>query len=442
MKSDANVKRYVDQHRRFSSNGASQDPPWLGLVRDGGLKRFTDIGFPTTRNEDWRFTSVKSIVGTKFEIAKPTTVDEETVTDFAYAADAAARVVLVNGSRASENSFVGKLPAGVIVSSLQEAIDKHPELVEARLGKAVSGEDNGFASLNTAFVRGGVFVYVPPNVVVSGLVEILSLIKPTDTPVVAYTRNLIIVERGAQLRLVETYAGVGATPYCANTVTEIFVGDGATVDCYRVQRETADGFHVASTGSVQGRDSTYSMHAVPLGARLSRHDVRMVMDGEGGQGTLNGLYLMGGNQHVDHNTIIDHAKPHCESHEYFNGILDGSARAVFNGRIIVRPGAQKTNSKQTNNNLLLSGDARADSQPQLEIYADDVRCTHGATLGPLDENSLFYLQARGIDAESARRMMTMGFGLEVLERMGDAAVREKLEMLVRDGLQSGTVKPV
>ncbi len=434
------MKRYVDQHRQFSSNGASQDPPWLGPVRDRGLKRFTDIGFPTTRNEDWRFTSVKSIVDTKFEIAKPTTVDEETVTKFVYDADAAARVVLVNGSMVSENSFVGKLPAGVIVSSLQEAVNKHPELVEARLGAAVSGEDNGFASLNTAFVRGGVFVYVPPNVIVNGLVEILSLIKPTDTPVVAYTRNLIVVERGAQLRLVETYAGVGATPYCANTVTEIFVGDGATVDCYRVQRETADGFHVASTGSVQGRDSTYAMHAVPLGARLSRHDVRMVMDGEGGQGTLNGLYLMGGNQHVDHNTIIDHAKPHCESHEYFNGILDGSARAVFNGRIIVRPGAQKTNSKQTNNNLLLSGDARADSQPQLEIYADDVRCTHGATLGPLDENSLFYLQARGIDAESARRMMTMGFGLEVLERMGDATVREKLEVLVRDGLETGTVK--
>jgi Fe-S cluster assembly protein SufD len=240
-----------------------------------------------------------------------------------------------------------------------------------------------------------------------------------------------VVEREGRAAVIETYAALGDGVYWTNAVTEIVVGDGARVDYHRVQRESEAAYHVASTGSSQGRDSILHVHAVALGAALARHDLRAALDGPGGSCVLNGLYLLRGRQHVDHHTLIDHRQPHCESHEYFNGVLDGAARSVFTGRIIVRPGAQRTDSKQTNNNLLLSGDAHADSQPQLEIYADDVKCTHGSTLGPVDERQLFYLESRGLDGEAARRLLTYGFGAEILARIAIAPLREQLDRAVR-----------
>jgi len=219
--------------------------------------------------------------------------------------------------------------------------------------------------------------------------------------------------------------------YWTNAVTEVVAGDGARVDCYRVQRESDRAFHVAVTDVHQGRDSIANVHAVSFGAALARHDLRGTLAGPGGYLILNGLYALTGDQHADHHTAIDHAAPHCESHEYFNGVLDDRSRGIFNGRIIVRPGAQKTDSKQSNNNLLLSRDAHADSQPQLEIYADDVKCTHGSTVGPLDPKALFYLESRGIGEDEARRLMTYGFASEILNRMDIAPLREQLDKIVR-----------
>jgi Fe-S cluster assembly protein SufD len=222
--------------------------------------------------------------------------------------------------------------------------------------------------------------------------------------------------------------------YWTNAVTEVVAGDGAHVDCYRVQRESDRAYHVAVTDVHQGRDSTVNLHAVAFGAALARHDLRGTLAGPGGYLILNGLYVLAGEQHADHHTAIDHAAPHCESHEYFNGVLDGRSHGVFNGRIIVRPGAQKTDSKQTNNNLLLSREAHADSQPQLEIYADDVKCTHGSTVGPLDSKALFYLRSRGIAEVEARRLMTYGFAAEILNRMDVAPLRAQLDQIVRTRL--------
>jgi Fe-S cluster assembly protein SufD len=224
--------------------------------------------------------------------------------------------------------------------------------------------------------------------------------------------------------------------YWTNAVTDVVVGDGGRVDVLRVQRESDRAIHVATTRTRQGRDSMVRVHPLTFGAALARHDITTVLDGEGASCLLNGLYLAQGTQHVDHHTVIDHAKPHAESHEYFNGVLDGRARGVFNGRIVVRPGAQRTDSKQTNNNLLLSEEARADSQPQLEIYADDVKCTHGATLGPIDERALFYLKSRGLSANEARAMLTYGFGAEILARIEEPTLRHHLDALVRARLLS------
>jgi Fe-S cluster assembly protein SufD len=248
---------------------------------------------------------------------------------------------------------------------------------------------------------------------------------------VTHPRSLIVIERDARAAIVESYAGWDDAVYWTNAVTEIVAGDGARVDSYRVQAESERAYHIATTQSNQGAQSSVNLHTVAFGGGLARHDLRAVLDGPGAVGILNGLYLLRGRQHVDHHTLIDHARPHGESHEYFNGVLEASARSVFTGRIIVRPGAQRTDSKQTNNNLLLSSEARADSQPQLEIHADDVKCTHGSTTGPLDPRQLFYARSRGLDADEARRLLAYGFAAEILRRMDIGPLRERLEGIVR-----------
>jgi Fe-S cluster assembly protein SufD len=317
------------------------------------------------------------------------------------------------------------------VDGLARVLAREPNLVQPHLARSAEAGWQTFAALNTAFLRDGAFVYVPAGLTLRDPIQLLFLTVPGGVPAVTHPRNLIVVERGARAAVVETYAGVGEGLYWTNAVTEILAADGARVDCYRVQREAESSYHIASTHSHQGRDSIVNLHAVAFGAALARHDLRGVLAGVNGYLILNGLYLLGGRQHVDHHTVIDHAAAHCESHEYFNGVLDAHARGVFNGRIIVRPGAQKTDSKQTNNNLLLSGDAHADSQPQLEIYADDVKCTHGSTTGPLDPRMLFYLRSRGIDSAAARRLLTYGFGVEILDRMEVPALRAQLDRIVR-----------
>ena len=259
----------------------------------------------------------------------------------------------------------------------------------------------------------------------------LYLSVPGDEPLVTHPRTLVVVERLARIALLEVYAGVGGGLYWTNAVTELVVDEGARADVYRVQRESERAFHVASTHARQLRDSAVSLHSAAFGAALARHDLTALLDGEGARCLLNGLYLGHGSQHLDHHTVVDHARPNCESREHFNGMLDDRSRGVFNGRIVVRAGAQHTDSKQSNNNLLLSEEARADSQPQLEIHADDVKCTHGATLGPIDEKALFYLESRGIGADEGRAMLTYGFGEEIISRMDVPELREQLDAILR-----------
>jgi Fe-S cluster assembly protein SufD len=247
-------------------------------------------------------------------------------------------------------------------------------------------------------------------------------------------RVLVALGRGSRAVVQESYISLSDGKHFTNAVTELVIGEGARLDHCRIQRENRAAYHIATTQSYQGRDSVLESCSVSFGAALSRHHIGAVLDGSGAFLTLNGLSVLAGHQHVDYHTVIDHAQPHCESHELFNGVFDGSARGVFNGRIIVRPGAQRTDSKQTNNNLLLSTDARADSQPQLEIYADDVKCTHGATLGPLDDASMFYLRSRGIDVPAARRLLTYGFGADVVGRVRSAPIRAALDAALLEQL--------
>ncbi len=436
----AAVRRYVADHAEFTGNGAGGAPGWLAELRATALRRFADAGFPTTKLEEWRFTSVRAIAETPFMLPHGPAVAPTAGQIHGLEVCEAHRhlQVFVNGRFSRELSSVAGVPAGARVGPLAGAIGAEPALVEPYLGRGAATDERPFAALNTAFLQDGAFVYVPAGVQMEEPVQLLYLAVPGPEPIVSHPRSLVVVEGGGRVSVVETYAALGdGAPYFTNAVTEIAVADGGRADCYRIQREGARAYHVATTHSVQGRDSTVHLHPVVFGGALTRHDINMVMAGEHGYGMLNGLYIVNGRQHVDHHTTIDHARPHCESHEYVNGVLDGQSHGVFNGRIIVRPGAQRTDSKQTNNHLVLSEEARADSQPQLEIYADDVKCTHGATLGPIDEKAMFYLTSRGLPPAEARSLLTYGFGAEIIDRMEIAPLQAQLDRMVRRRLLGG-----
>jgi Fe-S cluster assembly protein SufD len=348
-------------------------------------------------------------------------------------------VVFVDGRYAPDLSSVAALPAGVRAGSLAAAITDGAagELAREHLAHKAQWRDSAFTALNTAFLADGGFVHVAAGVALPAPLEVLYLASgrtAPNGPTVTHPRGLILLDRGAEAVVIETYAALADVVYWTNAVTEVVVGDGARAELYRVQREGGRGYHVATTHTHQGRDSTLGLHVVTLGAALARHDIQTVLAGTGAELILNGLYLLSGAQHADHHTVIDHAQPHCASHEFFNGVLAERSHGVFTGRIIVRPGAQRTDSKQTNNNLLLSAEARADSQPQLEIYADDVKCTHGSTVGPVDPMQLYYLRSRGLSPEAAQSILTYGFGAEILGRMGHPDVRARLDRLVRERL--------
>ena len=434
------VERLVGSYQAWAANGASGVPAWLKALREGGIRRFVDLGFPNMKQEAWRFTSVAPIAERRFVLAPalrsllPAPSDIERL-----CVGAGPRVVFVDGRHAPSLSTPADLGRGVRAASLATALrtDAGSELARAHLARHARWRESAFAALNTAFLADGAFVHVPANTTLESPLEVVFLSTGragSDGPIVSHPRSLIVVERGARAAVVETYAALSDGVYWSNAVTEVVVGEGASAELYRVQQEGPNSFQVGTTHSRQERDSYLGLHVVTLGAALARHDINAVLDGPGAELILNGLYLLGGAQHADHHTVIDHAQPHCASHEFFNGVLAERAHGVFNGRIIVRPGAQRTDSKQTNNNLLLSTEARADSQPQLEIYADDVKCTHGSTVGPIDQTQLYYLRSRGLSPEAARSILTYGFGAEILDRMRHPKVRDRLDRLVRERL--------
>jgi Fe-S cluster assembly protein SufD len=435
------VDRYVAAHEAFAANGGRAAPAWLRALRAGGLARFVELGFPTTKMEEWRFTSVAPLVETSFVLSRGSAsagLSKDEVEAHLLPGTGPYRIVFVNGRFAPALSALTGLPDGVVVTSISDELDREPERLRALLGGAGTDPATAFAALNAAFLADGAFVHVRAGVELSEALQVLYLATDGPEPIVTHPRTLLVAERLAKLAVVEAYAGSAGTVYWTNAVTDVVSGDGSRVDVLRVQRESERAFHLGTTRTRQGRDSVLRLHALAFGAALARHDITTVLDGEGASCLLNGLYLARGTQHVDHHTVIDHAKPHAESHEFFNGVLDERAHGVFNGRIVVRPGAQRTDSKQTNNNLLLSEEARADSQPQLEIYADDVKCTHGATLGPIDDRALFYLKSRGLGADEARAMLTYGFGAEILGRIEEPELRRHLDGLVRARLLGGS----
>ncbi len=426
---------YTQAFEQFVSNGAAQAPAWLRDTRASAIQRFADRGFPTTRQEEWRFTDVKPILRHGFVMASAND-GRVTANDVrVHSIDPSIpSVVMVNGVFEPSLSEPAE-GAGLSVMSLEQAVRESEELVRPHLMQHAQDATNPFVSLNAAFLQDGVFLHVKPQGAGAPIQLLHVFAADEGIPKVAHPRVLILVEAGASATVVEHYVTVGAGTTWTNGVTELVVRENARLDTYRIQDESVDAYHTASTWSWQERDSRLSNLVFGFGGAITRHDIVSELDGEGAESTLNGLSVLSGRQHVDYHTALDHAKPHCSSWEYFNGVFDDRARGVFNGRIKVRPGAQKTDAKQTNNNLLLSPLARADSQPQLEIYADDVKCTHGATLGPIDEAHLFYMQSRGLSREHAKLLLTYGFASEILNGVTLEPLRDHLDRKVRGRLQ-------
>ena len=407
--------------------GRPQDGPrWLQDLRDRGASRFAALGFPTVRDEEWRFTNVAPIAATEFRTAPPAVVSASELASVPYAS-VPFRLVVVNGRFSAELSQLNGLPSGVRVGSLAAAVTQHADVVQRYFGQLADFNTRSFVALNTALAADGAYVYIPDGVVLEQPLEILYLAAGGDAAEMSQARTLIVAGDRSQSRLVETYAALRRGTYFTNGVTEVFAGEGAIVDHYKVQQESLDAFHIASIHVNAQRSATFSSHSFSLGGKLARNDVNATLDGEGAEVTLNGLYLADGERLVDNHTEIDHAKAHCPSHEVYKGILGGKARAVFNGKIIVRQDAQKTNAKQTNRALLLSDEASINTKPQLEIFADDVKCTHGAAIGQLDEDAIFYLRARGLTYFEARDMLIHAFAGEILDQVKVAPLKRALE---------------
>lgn len=423
---------YLSSFTQFEKTQLKREPSWVHDIRKAAIARFLKLGFPTTHNEDWRFTSVAPIAKIPFRLSgyQPNGVTGKMLERFTYGNWASDSLVFLNGHFSQELSSPRRLSRRAELGNLATALRNDPSGLEAHLGRYASYEDHPFVALNTAFISDGAFVYIPKDTVVEDPIHLLFIAASKGQSKVSHPRNLIVVGANTQVKIIESYVGLDNEVYFTNAVTEIVAGENTVIDHYKLQRESVRAFHIATLQIQQARSTSFSTCSISMGGALVRNDVNTVLDGEGCESFLNGLYLVAGQQHVDNHTKIDHAKPHCSSRELYKGILDEKARGVFNGRIIVRPGAQKTDSKQTNKNLLLSEEALVNTNPQLEIYADDVKCTHGATIGQLSADVLFYLRSRGINLETARNLLTYAFASDITSRIKIEPIREALENIL------------
>jgi Fe-S cluster assembly protein SufD len=422
-------KRYRTAFKAVERELAAE-PVWLHRVRIEAFARFDQLGFPTTDDEEWRFTNVAPIARTQFALA---VADEILHLPVAVPEFDAHRLVFVNGRYHPRLSNVGVLPPAVTVASLAGVLRTGSMQLEVHLARHAEYGDHAFAALNTAFFRDGAFVSIGRDQVIEKPIHLVFLATSADGPRMVHPRTLIVAAENSRATVVETYASIAGGPLLANAVTEVVVGRNASLDHCKLQRESIDAFHVGLMHVLQHRDSRCSLLTLALGGAIARNEVAIRFDDVRCECNLNGLTMAAGRQLIDHHTRIDHTKPHGRSRQLYKTVLDGQAHGVFNGKIYVHPDAQKTDAKQSNQTLLLSADAVIDTKPQLEIFADDVKCTHGATVGQLDVDALFYLRTRGIDQEAARTLLTHAFANEIVGRIPVESLRAQVESWLSGG---------
>jgi Fe-S cluster assembly protein SufD len=434
---------YLESFSAFEKSAAGQRLPWLRKLRRNAFARFCEVGFPTTHDEDWRFTNVSAIAQTPFLLgrndrARPLQFELEPYRVPGFAC----QLVFLNGRFVPEVSSLAGIPAWLEVSSLADQIVGNPGVIEPHLGQYVDIRRDAFCALNTAFVEDGAYIHIRRSAAAEEPIYLLFVSAANDIPTMSHPRNLIWAEENSQVTVVEDYVSLDGGTAFTNAVTELVAGDNAVVSHYMVEREHVHSYSVSTLRIQQGRGANVASHSVLTGGALVRNNVHPVLAGEGGECLINGLFIGNGRQHLDNYMLVEHRSPRCASRQFYNGILDGHAHGVFHGRIVVHKDAQKTDAKQTNRNLLLSDDAQIDTKPQLEIHADDVKCTHGATIGQIEEDALFYLRSRGIDEPSARRLLLFAFASECLDRMKPGPARTHVEALInRNLLQMGHSAP-
>ena len=427
--------QYERQFDVASRNGGAE-PAWLVPVRRQAFESFRATGFPSPRDEEWRFTPVTPIASAEFVPAPAAAVSEAGVSQFYFGHPEWPRLVFVNGRYDAGLSNLPALPAGVRIGSLAAAVSADPAL-ERHVARHAPISTSPFTALNTAFLKDGAFIHVPRGLVLEQPVTVLFVSTGEAAGAVTHPRNLFIVEDGANASIVESYVTVAPdSRYFTNVVTEVVAGANSWIEHTRIQRESEQAYHIGRTHVAQSADSHYRSFTLAMGGAMARHNLDAHLDAPNIETLMYGLYLTRGDQVVDNHTAIYHDHPHCRSWEVYKGVLDGKSRAVFNGKVFVKPEAQKTDAKQTNRNLLLSRTARVDTKPQLEIFADDVKCTHGATVGQLDEVALFYARSRGIPQVEAMRLLTYAFAAEVVHEVALAPVREELDRLLLERLGS------
>jgi len=405
---------------------------WVELVRDSAMDRFEALGIPTVADEEWKYTNLAAL--TKENFQPPTESSKLTAKDvarFSFPETVGSHLVVVNGQFREEFSRTEKLGGAVAIDLFTAVSDaRYSKLAKNYLARNANYHDRAMTALNTAFLNSGVFVLIPKNVKVDAPIHITFVTDPSVPKTANFPRVLVVAEENSSAHLIESFVASTDDEYFTNAVIEIVVKDGARLEHSRLQQESHQAFHIATSSVELGRAASYNSTAINLGGKLARHDISVVMDHEGAECWVDGLYVVGENQHTDTHSVIDHKQPFCNSHQLYKGILDSNARAVFNGKVFVREGAQKTDALQTNKNLLLSPQARVDTKPQLEIYADDVKCAHGAAVGQLDQDQLFYLKARGINPELGKNLLTYGFAEEVIEKIGIDSIRAELDKAV------------
>lgn len=440
------IAGFADGLDELETNLPGSNTHWVRKLREVGYARFQETGIPHSKAELWKHTQPKvaALARRTFQHAnrvRPATVTAADLEPYLYGLNGPS-IVIVDGRFDPDLSQLEGLPEGVVVDSLGRVLDQEPHRVEDQLGSAAQlvlgfqQQEHGllFTQLNTALFQDGAVVQVEDGVVVEDPIHVLYVTTAHDPSIASHVRNLIVAGESSEVTVVETYAGLGDAEYLTNVVTEVIAGRNSHVDTVKVQRESPNAYHVAQLQTNQARDSTVRNHNVTFGARFTRNDVHTLFQDEGSHATMNGLFVTRDHQHVDNHTFIDHDAPHCTSHELYKGVLDDESRGVFYGTIFVRKGAQKTDAVQHNPNLLLSDGALVNTTPQLEIFADDVTCTHGSTFGPLEDEQVFYLRSRGMDEETARGLLTYSFAAEALEGIEVPEVRKALDDLLLERL--------
>ncbi|MEE9251728.1 MAG: Fe-S cluster assembly protein SufD [Thermodesulfobacteriota bacterium] len=432
------VESYIDGFARFERSVAGNGWLWLSPLRKEAISKFKELGFPTTRHEEWKFTNVAPITKTSFRLTERATAlpAGEELEKFTIPELDVFRLVFIDGHFTPELSSIRELPEGVKIKSLRDALSQERELLEPHLSRYVDLSDDAFSSLNTAFMQDGVFVYVPENTVLPEPVHVLYVSTGPTSPTITHPRNLIVAGKSSEATVIEDYVSLGEGVNFSNVVTELVAGENSHINHYKIERENRKAFNVSTLRIEQLRNSSVSTHAVLIGGALVRNNIHPVLDGEGGSCLINGLFMATGSQHMDNHMLVEHVSPHCDSRQFYYGILDGRSKGVFSGRIVVHKDAQKTDAKQTNRNLLLSEEASIDTKPQLVIHADDVKCTHGATIGQMDESALFYMRSRAIPLDKAKAILLLAFAGESLKRIDLEPLRVYLEGVVAEWFSS------